>query len=125
MAYMGSSKRRRNYCRDDKDQAHLSCPQDRDTTYFSFESHTFIRRALRHHQSSSTPSVMCLAFRGDPQLGLTYRRSLDYLLYDRKVVQPLLNEQPNDTIRVEEEISPTGLFVSDDRVKRLQLGRLG
>lgn len=37
------------------------------------------------------------------------------------MVQPLLHQQPDDAIRVEQEVTPRRVFVSDDRVQRLKL----
>lgn len=77
--------------RDNRNRGHLSCPKNRDTADLSFESHTFIGRAL-HHRSSSAWCATSPATLADLQPRLAYRWSLDNFLYDRKMVQPLLYE---------------------------------
>lgn len=37
------------------------------------------------------------------------------------MVQPLFDQQPDNPIRVEEEIAPAGILVPDDRVQRFEL----
>lgn len=36
-----------------------------------------------------------------------------------KVIQAFLNEEPNDSVRVEYEVRPVGIFVADDPVATL------
>jgi hypothetical protein len=53
-----------------------------------------------------------------------HRWRLNRLLHHRQVIQSLFNQQPNDTVGIEQEISSRGLLVPDYRVQRLQLRRL-
>ena len=46
---------------------------------------------------------------------------LDGPRYDRQMIQPLLYQQPDDAIRVEQEVTPQRVLVPDDRVERLEL----
>ena len=52
---------------------------------------------------------------------MAYSGCLDGLGDDREVVQAFFDEQPNDTVRVEEEVASTGVLVPDDGVEGLQL----
>ena len=54
----------------------------------------------------------------------THSGCFDGLGADGKMVEALLDEATNDAVRIEEEVAPTGVLVSDDGVQCLELGGL-
>lgn len=52
------------------------------------------------------------------------RRCLDRVLERGQVVEPLLDEEPDDAVAVEDEVGARRPFVPDDRQERIQLRRL-
>lgn len=53
-----------------------------------------------------------------------HRRGLDCFGYNREVVQAFLDKQADNPVRIKEEVSTVGIFISDNRVQCLQLRRL-
>ena len=50
-----------------------------------------------------------------------YCRSLNGLGEDGEVIQALFDEEPDDAVRVEEEVASARVLVADDGVERLKL----
>ena len=50
-----------------------------------------------------------------------YGRCFDNFGHNRQLIQALFDEQTNDAVRIEDEISPRRVLVPNNRVERLQL----
>lgn len=57
--------------------------------------------------------------------GMAYRGCLDRFWDDGQVVESFFHEQPDDSVRIEEEVAARSSFVPDDRVQRLELSCMG
>ena len=55
----------------------------------------------------------------------TYCRSLNGLGKDGEVIQALFDEEPDDAVRVEEEVASARVLVADDSVEGFELGWWG
>lgn len=40
------------------------------------------------------------------------------------MIEPLFDKEPDDSVRVEEEVAAAGLLIADDGIESLELGRL-
>ena len=41
-----------------------------------------------------------------------------------EMIEPLFDKEPDDSVRVEEEVAAAGLLIADDGIESLELGRL-
>ena len=96
---------------------HLARAEDRHTADLALEPDALICRALQY---PNTVESSLLRF----SCKFTYRWGHYRLWYHREMVQPLFDEKPDDSVGVEQEITPARLLVPDDCVQRFQLRRL-
>jgi hypothetical protein len=82
-----------------------------------------VDRMLRHSTPSTSPDHGSPE-QDKPEGKRAHRRCFDRLWNDGQVIEPLLNKQPNDPIRIEQKIPSSRIFITDDRVECIQLGRL-
>ena len=98
---------------------YLSRTQNGNAAYLALKSYALVDCALSIDGWLLNVSSDEDGFRAD-----THCRCFDRLWDHRQVVQALLDQEPNNPVRVEQEVPPAGVLVSDDGVEGLELGGL-